>query len=169
MSNYTNIREFKKFFNLLEKDIQEIMGRVGDKYGLSVIIPTDYGEIITQEETYNAIVDYYSSIIKRVPSLYSMINNPTPCVPVASSKYVYFLIDGDTVVYVGMTVNLISRLASHINDSGKKFTSVYYVEDEDNETLEAFSIRQFLPKYNVNMMKDKTFFYHCVDRVVRKL
>jgi hypothetical protein len=60
---------------------------------------------------------------------------------------VYFLLDGDEVVYVGQSVNVVGRVYQH---SEKKFDRAYYlyvVEDERIQVEDAF-IRHFKPKYN---------------------
>jgi hypothetical protein len=63
---------------------------------------------------------------------------------------VYFLCDGDTVVYVGQTTNLAVRLSSHNND--KTFDRVFFVRcsSEEMGPLETKWIKALRPKYNIS-------------------
>lgn len=72
----------------------------------------------------------------------------TPC-PVAKPQ-VYFLIDGDEIVYVGSSTNFYNRLAAHYY-GGKVFThfSVIDCTLEQLEIVEYNYIRALKPKYNV--------------------
>ena len=72
----------------------------------------------------------------------------TPC-PVAKPQ-VYFLIDGDEIVYVGSSTNFYNRLAAHYY-GGKVFThfSVIDCTLEQLEIVEYNYIRALKPKYNI--------------------
>lgn len=63
---------------------------------------------------------------------------------------VYFLLQNKIVVYVGQTVSLGARITSHIRESSKEFTEVWYVCCPPNQltAVEAFYIKQFRPRYN---------------------
>lgn len=65
----------------------------------------------------------------------------------SSGSVVYFLLDADTVVYVGQTGDLGGRLGGHTD---KVYDRVLYVRvrSEDALRVEAFYILRFLPKYN---------------------
>lgn len=61
---------------------------------------------------------------------------------------VYFLIHNRTIIYIGKTVNLLSRIGSHVND--KTFNEIYYLpvpESRLDEVEQAF-IRVLQPKRN---------------------
>lgn len=64
---------------------------------------------------------------------------------------VYFLFEGDEVVYVGQGANPMARINTHLID--KKFDSYYVVPcDEENlNQTEAEYITKYLPKYNKSM------------------
>jgi hypothetical protein len=61
---------------------------------------------------------------------------------------VYLLIDGADVVYVGQSINLLSRLGKHAYD--KNFTHYKVIEChlDELDKLEAHYIYKFKPKYN---------------------
>ncbi|MDY0134825.1 MAG: hypothetical protein RBS14_03965 [Atribacterota bacterium] len=65
---------------------------------------------------------------------------------------VYFLYDGDELVYIGKGWNCFLRVAEHTRkDSDKKFTSWSYVRIENESeyvALEKQLIKRFSPKYN---------------------
>jgi len=61
----------------------------------------------------------------------------------------YFLIDGDEVVYIGYTASLLARVKIHRKD--KEFTDVYYLDCLSKEKvlqLEEYYIKTFQPKHN---------------------
>ena len=63
--------------------------------------------------------------------------------------YVYFLWDGDELVYVGSTCTLLVRLAQH--RPRKRFTratAYEYASDDDMMTAEALYTLRYKPKYN---------------------
>lgn len=62
--------------------------------------------------------------------------------------YVYFLLDGDEIVYVGMSDTLQSRFHAHTKD--KKFDGVSWIQvsKHDQKYIEAYYIVTLKPKYN---------------------
>ena len=60
---------------------------------------------------------------------------------------IYFLLDGNEVVYVGQTKDFVNRIKSHSN---KKYTSYRFIECEAKHLLEYEGrwIRKFKPKFN---------------------
>ena len=67
--------------------------------------------------------------------------------PWQKSSGVYFLIDGDRVVYVGQSVNIYSRIPQHYN---KKFDKYAYVPCtiQQLNVLESLYIHLLQPKFN---------------------
>lgn len=68
-----------------------------------------------------------------------------------NGKHVYYLLDGDEVVYVGISSNVMHRIGTHKSSKDKYFDSFMVVEipdDEDIELIEFFEITKFQPKYN---------------------
>jgi hypothetical protein len=67
-------------------------------------------------------------------------NHQSPCV--------YFLRNKGKVVYVGKTINLRSRIASHINDKEFDSLSLIECEKQDMDRLEIEQIELLKPIYN---------------------
>lgn len=63
---------------------------------------------------------------------------------------VYFLIDGDRVVYVGQSVNVYSRIASHYDKAFDKFAFILCNKDMLNG-LESLYIHLLRPPLNADM------------------
>ena len=65
---------------------------------------------------------------------------------------IYFLFDGQELVYVGKGWNCLLRIAEHTRkDSDKKFTSwnyMYIENDRERNELERALIRTYKPKFN---------------------
>jgi hypothetical protein len=64
---------------------------------------------------------------------------------------VYFLFDGDELVYIGTTDNLYRRIGEHIAEGKKVFNRFEFYPTEDRIRLEGFLIRTLKPKYNVSL------------------
>lgn len=81
---------------------------------------------------------------------------------------VYFLFDGDEIVYVGSTTQFESRILSH-QRSKKVFDKFSYIECslEEMEFIEYRYINKFNPKYNLKMMP--TGDYATVEKIKKPL
>lgn len=63
-------------------------------------------------------------------------------------KGVYFLFDGDELVYIGQSGNVYARIGQHIREGHKEFDSWEVYETEDYIRLEPLLIGLLRPKYN---------------------
>ena len=63
---------------------------------------------------------------------------------------VYFLYDGDELVFIGTSNNLFWRIGEHVKEGAKKFDRFELYPTKDRLRLEGFLIRMFHPKYNVS-------------------
>lgn len=63
---------------------------------------------------------------------------------------VYFLLQDEDIVYVGQSINVLTRLAEHFRASLKQFNRVFVIECKAAELnhLEAMYIDKFRPKFN---------------------
>jgi len=70
---------------------------------------------------------------------------------------IYFLIDHGDIVYVGQSVNVESRVATHAIEGTKEFSHYSFVpcEKQHLNNIEALYIKHFDPKYNTSMPIDK--------------
>ena len=72
--------------------------------------------------------------------------------------YIYFLIDGDQIVYVGQSTNVSLRIYHHLkSDKVFDYYSVIPCEQNILNEVEAFYIVRFKPKYNHNLPKNVLF------------
>lgn len=62
---------------------------------------------------------------------------------------VYFLYDGDELVYIGESDNVFRRIGQHIYQKSKKFNRFEIYPTSDRKRLESFLIDQLHPKYNI--------------------
>jgi excinuclease UvrABC nuclease subunit len=78
------------------------------------------------------------------------------CIDVSSLRVVsgvYFLCYADTVVYVGQSINVISRLMTHITSDEKQFDSAFYIPVPEHQlaSVELAFIRSLAPIYNAKV------------------
>ncbi|MFC3338766.1 hypothetical protein [Paracandidimonas soli] len=60
---------------------------------------------------------------------------------------VYFLLDGDDIVYIGQSTNIINRIAQHVDKAFERFA---YIECEQSalNMVESIFIHRYRPKLN---------------------
>lgn len=63
---------------------------------------------------------------------------------------VYFLYDGDELVYIGESDNVFRRIGQHIAEKQKTFDRFEVYPTKERRRLEGFLIRAFSPKYNIS-------------------
>lgn len=85
--------------------------------------------------------------MSKIPTLSEVINN---AIPNADNYYLYFLIENDSIVYVGKTNSVEGRLYDHRRSKKFDSYSVFKCENEEDAiNKEALSIMEYQPKYNV--------------------
>ena len=87
-------------------------------------------------------------------------------------RCIYFLIDGDQIVYVGQSGDGPTRVASHRAERKKSFTHFFILPapTENLNELEALYIHKFKPKYNKSLPVQRlvcTFADYVVWRCLR--
>lgn len=68
---------------------------------------------------------------------------------------VYFLLDGQEVVYVGQSIQIGGRICEHQRDTGKNFTHAVFIgtQERDLDAVEGAFINALKPKYNLRKAK----------------
>ena len=82
--------------------------------------------------------------------------------------FVYFLLDGEEIVYVGKSINYHQRLKAH--SKNKKFDSYYLLKcknEKEMDILEFDFIVKFEPKYNSVLPASE--YYFSVNKIKEKL
>lgn len=99
-----------------------------------------YDDIGFRESKIKKILPSKSEIIKKSQKIPNVICG------------VYFLILNNEIVYVGQSINIISRIMAHNADANKTFDSVSYIkcEKEKLDAIESYYINKFLPLQNGN-------------------
>ncbi|MCP3924474.1 MAG: GIY-YIG nuclease family protein [Desulfobacterales bacterium] len=71
-------------------------------------------------------------------------------IPFIKRPFIYFLYDGETLVYIGKTLNLAARIGTHISDNEKVFDRVGYknVDKSILSLVEEVNIYHYKPVYN---------------------
>lgn len=81
-------------------------------------------------------------------NIYQIVKTALPANESLSIGFVYFLINDGEVVYVGQTIHLMPRIASHKRD--KDFDSYNFIECKASELdlIESFYIHALSPRLN---------------------
>ena len=83
----------------------------------------------------------------KLPSYEDIIASSDKFIPCCG---IYFLINGDSIVYVGQSVNVPSRVSSHYLDAAKDFNKFCYIpcNKEHLDAIESLYIHMFKPSLN---------------------
>jgi hypothetical protein len=86
------------------------------------------------------------TVPRELANLNGMMDIPQSMYP----SGVYFLCDGEELVYIGQSVNPISRIATHRHEGRKEFTHAFLlpVPEYELNNVEGAMIRHLKPKYN---------------------
>lgn len=81
-------------------------------------------------------------------SLETILKNKITSTAITANAGIYFLVRGETVVYIGSSRNVLPRIAAHKKD--KVFDSYFIVEANEDDLLniETEYIAEFTPEYN---------------------
>lgn len=103
--------------------------------------------MITQED---AVLDKDRLLIKRV-----IVGASIPVESIAGISGVYFLIDNQTIVYVGQSNNVGNRVLVHKQEGRIKFDKFSYIQCELDELniIESLYIHAYRPKHNGDVGK----------------
>lgn len=85
--------------------------------------------------------------LSKVKRLYKL-----PSEQMYSPSGIYFLCEGDEVVYIGKAVNIANRIESHRSEGKKKFDAAYFVVVPLDilDVTEMALIKRLRPKYNIS-------------------
>lgn len=70
--------------------------------------------------------------------------------PIDLPSGIYFLVQGDSVVYVGQSKNVYARIATHLNEGQKIFDKAAFIDElpEKLNEVESTYIAALKPQYN---------------------
>jgi len=103
--------------------------------------------------------DLYNPDIGEVPSELIRINNvkKLPLETITTTSGVYFLYDGNKLVYIGQSIDIRGRIMTHVREERKNFDKVFFINCHVNQLIEIETalIKYFNPYYNQLTAKDK--------------
>lgn len=142
----TSIIDLSQHLNILPKQLNHLLIQNG------FYVSTTFGisDGFIDEELSSFLLERYCHYRSLLLSEEEILINKTQCVPIEKDNRVYFLIQDDTIVYVGQSIQLLGRLQNHVDNKEKKFNYVYYTPVPRKEMLliEMFYINKLTPIYN---------------------
>jgi len=143
-----NIRKITERFRLSDHDAFSAILAYGNKTNQKVLCDEDdavyiplwlWNEIESVESRNKGYVYEEADVLKlRVP------------LDQATTPAVYFLYDGDEIVYIGQSKEVFGRIASHVRDGEKQFDSfaIIHVSAVELDAVEKANIEAYRPRYN---------------------
>jgi len=144
-------------FGVTEHQAHKLLLAASNK-NINKIMHYANGIYFVSSEAHAEIMSVDRRLKDRVFDLEVAANCKSKSVPIMSGHAVYFLWDGNLLVYIGQTSNLLWRLGNHISD-GKVFDSVsiFPVSKEDVTAVEAVNIMAYKPNYNKSVMNQEEY------------
>lgn len=159
MEHVNKLTDLQKYSNLDQHSMLKIITQHTQRYG-TVLVSNMYGGLpMMQGEYFEQIVNEYERYDVMVVEYDNISANKSEMVPFRSGSYVYFLFDGETLVYIGQTINLAQRLYQHTSQK-KQYDKASFIETHINDRLivEMVNIRFYKPKYNICVKPDEELF-----------
>ena len=146
----------------LELKEQDIIKCLDTKKNRELSVLYDAGGVVAIKNVEEILEKYfnYSSLVFMTPT-----ENKQYMVPFDREPRVYFLMQGDYVSYVGQTMQLAGRIASHVQS--KKFDSVAWIDTHDNDLdlVESFNISFYAPSGNISIPNKLDLFRMVVNSI----
>jgi len=101
------------------------------------------------DEIFDLIKEKVDKQISSAFTIDQILENKSLSVPINQGAYIYFLLVGDIVVYIGQSNQILDRIQQHIN-SDKKFdyVSIFLVDKKELDEIEQIHIYLFNPYLN---------------------
>lgn len=141
-----HLKRVSEVFGISERKLNLLLYNNFSAYGL-------YKDFRLHDKIFEVLKDrvsyYKNTSIMPEKSIRSNVVDQMPLTRICGC---YFLFDNDEIVYVGQSVNILSRILSHTD---KKFNKISYVEldKDDLNVTEMTYIIMLCPKYNSNKHK----------------
>ena len=143
-----NIKDIGKKYKLSADDVFSALLSYGNKTNQKLLVQID-GQTFTPKWLFNEMISVESRIcdyiiqedeVKKTRQLLSSVTKPA----------LYFLYDGEELVYIGQSREVLGRIATHIRLGEKVFDSfaIVHVPDAELLDIERENIREYRPKYN---------------------
>ena len=109
-------------------------------------------EIFICEDFYYACLDTLEQHASLLYTRDTIFEKASDNLPLQDGHYVYFLINDQSLVYIGETQVLLNRIQTHKKD--KTFNKVFCVAVKDAYKIELLNIRHHNPFYNIKVYSD---------------
>ena len=164
MEDTRELKQLEKITGVSEKLLNAAIVNHYNAYGVNLAASVN-GKIYILNGYYDEIVKEYENCSNRIVDINTLLETKSSHIPFKSGEYVYFLFDGNALVYVGQSVNLAKRIGQHLDC--KVFDSVAYVEAEPGYLgiTEDVNISFHRPKYNIGISSNEAVFAFVIKRL----
>jgi len=122
------------------------------------------GKYFVHHEILTQITKSYSDIRAAIKTEKDILTKTSNTIPFKFKPYVYFLLKGNTIVYIGQSKQIAYRIATHMND--KDFDTVACFEELNLFITESINIWHYQPILNKDILNYRTLFKLIVDNTV---
>jgi hypothetical protein len=156
------LKQIAERFKIDTKIAYRALLNKGNKDRVVLMSCSETGELYTNRDIFGEILSVESELSDMVIDLAVLDKRST--IPFKPDKYVYFLFDSGSLVYIGRSAAIAARIGTHIED--KVFDKVAWVTRRDYEIVENVNIFFYYPKYNKSVWTHAERFGAILNRCI---
>lgn len=152
------ITEIAKQFNIDEEFVHKTILVHGNYITQKLLHHTRDGYLVSKN-IQNEITETRDRLTNMIIEERDILRTADTCIPFAFSPRIYFLLQGDVIVYVGQSKILCGRIVQHI-EGGKEFdlVSTFPIKQDILTITEFMNIMFYQPVYNKDVVIKERFF-----------
>jgi hypothetical protein len=143
-----NISELCRHFGGISvPEIKDVLVKYGEFVGETLITENKHCSLI-EETFYREIIGESVNIWKSAFSKEEVLPAGEDSVPIDTLPRIYFLINDNSVVYVGQTRSILQRIGNHTKDKQFSRVATFVVDETRIDYIEDVNILYHNPVYN---------------------
>ena len=151
-----SITKIAKEFNLSEVDTHKILLSHSNRIGVQLMAESG-GKLCVFENVFDEIKTSKNSLCESVIHIGKIDEAASNKIPFDLNPYLYFLLSGGVIVYIGMTHCIAQRVGTHLKTKEFDSISCFPIRSGLSE-VEAMNIHNYLPILNKDIMTSEMYF-----------
>ena len=153
-----------KHLQISNRDVYDALLSYGDFTQQKVLHYLDE-DLVMSESLYLDILDIDGYIQECIKSEGIIKNKAAKCIPFDTLPRVYFLLDGDIVVYVGQSMAIAGRISQHVTNKTFDKVATFKVIKSELDMVEMINIKYYYPIYNKDVITPCDYLRHILKRL----
>lgn len=161
-----SVKDLALFFDIDARECVNYLQMFERDNGLRLVEPAILDAFIPVV-LHDKIMRMYNKFNKNLLEEAYVISEACGHIPIVPpGPNIYFLLLDNVVIYIGQSINAVTRIGTHI-ENGRVFNRTYVLPTVSGQldVMELLYINAFQPKENIVGLSNKTIFKHILGRV----